>query len=330
MSGPLASVLDGSDVCEVPAEPKALRLSEADQIAAERLRNGGEVPLQEISADASADAPAEPRPPLTQRIDAISNGLDTVSDAPAAPQVPLPDVGARESLYLRMAQPTAEAGPDAVSEVAGALQAQPAVEADTLRPAEGAASADPATEAAAIDPGTAPLETAVAAEDSAQAQAAGERAPEPVVAPLESEAPPPQPRPAASAPRLAEAIDAAAQIAAGATAASEAIENLKRLLQRQLPDAPVRMPDLPPPPRPRPAKAKAHPPVPAASPPVMPQPPPTTAPTSSALPADPVPMPLPTAPALAERRGLDVRGFLAGFVLSWAIGAVLYVYLMAG
>jgi hypothetical protein len=32
----------------------------------------------------------------------------------------------------------------------------------------------------------------------------------------------------------------------------------------------------------------------------------------------------------AERWNFDVRGFLAGFALSWAIGAVLYVYLVAG
>ena len=31
-----------------------------------------------------------------------------------------------------------------------------------------------------------------------------------------------------------------------------------------------------------------------------------------------------------ERRGLDVRGFLAGFALSWAFGAVLYLFLTVG
>jgi hypothetical protein len=31
-----------------------------------------------------------------------------------------------------------------------------------------------------------------------------------------------------------------------------------------------------------------------------------------------------------ERRGLDVRGFLAGFALSWAFGVVLYLFLTAG
>jgi hypothetical protein len=47
-----------------------------------------------------------------------------------------------------------------------------------------------------------------------------------------------------------------------------------------------------------------------------------------------VPMPfLPAIPPFAadpERSHLDIRGFLAGFVLSSAIGAVLYIYLWAG
>ena len=33
---------------------------------------------------------------------------------------------------------------------------------------------------------------------------------------------------------------------------------------------------------------------------------------------------------LPERRGLDVRGFLAGFALSWAFGVVLYLFITAG
>jgi len=32
----------------------------------------------------------------------------------------------------------------------------------------------------------------------------------------------------------------------------------------------------------------------------------------------------------AERRGLDVRGFLAGFALSWAFGVVLYLFMTSG
>jgi len=42
---------------------------------------------------------------------------------------------------------------------------------------------------------------------------------------------------------------------------------------------------------------------------------------------------LPSVPPLAtgrEARGLDIRGFLAGLALSSAIGALLYICLMAG
>jgi hypothetical protein len=103
-------------------------------------------------------------------------------------------------------------------------------------------------------------------------------------------------------PRLVERIDAAAKLAADATAAAEAVETLKRLLQAQL--------------------AARHP---------------------SADPASIVPLrvgtgreqkaaaePLPSAPLASEQRRPDVRGFLAGFVISGAIGAVLYLYMMAG
>jgi hypothetical protein len=31
-----------------------------------------------------------------------------------------------------------------------------------------------------------------------------------------------------------------------------------------------------------------------------------------------------------ERRGFDVRGFLAGFALSWAFGVVLYLFMTSG
>ena len=38
----------------------------------------------------------------------------------------------------------------------------------------------------------------------------------------------------------------------------------------------------------------------------------------------------PLHPADRERGHFDIRGFLAGFVISSAIGAVLYIYLTAG
>jgi hypothetical protein len=34
--------------------------------------------------------------------------------------------------------------------------------------------------------------------------------------------------------------------------------------------------------------------------------------------------------AARERQPFDLRGFMAGFALSWALGAALYIYLTAG
>jgi hypothetical protein len=103
-------------------------------------------------------------------------------------------------------------------------------------------------------------------------------------------------------PRLVERIDAAARLAADATAAAEAVERLKSLLQAQLaastrttaPEQPL----TPVAALPAVGKNDPPPPLPAAIPPDQPRP--------------------------------DVRGFLAGFVLSGALGAVLYLYMMAG
>src|SRR5262245_2324276 len=103
-------------------------------------------------------------------------------------------------------------------------------------------------------------------------------------------------------PRLVERIDAAAKLAADATAAAEAVETLKRLLQAQLATS-------------RPGTDSA---------PVGPL---SVGPGAAAATAS---QPLPSAPLVAEQRRPDVRGFLAGFVISGAIGAVLYLYMMAG
>ena len=108
---------------------------------------------------------------------------------------------------------------------------------------------------------------------------------------------------AGTGPRLVQRIDAAAKLAADATAAAAAVEHLKRLLQAQLAaNGPAA--------RPAPAIALS------------------VGPTADAA---VVALPLASAPlATPEQRRPDVRGFLAGFVLSGAIGAVLYLYMMAG
>ena len=130
---------------------------------------------------------------------------------------------------------------------------------------------------------------------------------------------------------LASALDAAVRLAADASVAADALENLKQLLEHkqrlesQLPQS---------------AAGRA----PAAS---------NDAEAAASVPDAPVPPPLPPLPLHAEldiagrpahamlppqrrrqlppeRRGIDVRGFMAGFALSWAFGVVLYFFMTAG
>jgi hypothetical protein len=114
--------------------------------------------------------------------------------------------------------------------------------------------------------------------------------------------------------------DAAAELAGDVNAAAEAYENLKRLLQRQLADAPR-------------ASLQSGPNLEAA-------------PRLTSLPSQASPMNLAfaarhasVAPRLPgesvhavgqEPRRLDIRGFLAGFAVSAALGAALYICLAAG
>lgn len=107
-------------------------------------------------------------------------------------------------------------------------------------------------------------------------------------------------------PRLVDRIDAAAKLAADAAAAAAAVERLKRLLQAQLAAGQ--------PAGQSPVKSPAN-----GSGPAMH----ASAPAADRGGTQPL-------SAAGDRRRPDVRGFLAGFVLSGAIGAVLYLYMMAG
>ena len=118
----------------------------------------------------------------------------------------------------------------------------------------------------------------------------------------------------------AKGVDAASKLAADVNAAAEALDNLKRLLRRQFPDPVLaRVQRVP-----EPYREAARTPEnqhwqssPMMSAQALPQ-----APVASLLPAD--------VAHSAEPRRLDILGFLAGFALSAAIGAVVYIYLAAG
>jgi hypothetical protein len=141
------------------------------------------------------------------------------------------------------------------------------------------------------------------------------------------------PAPSEGAPQstrpLASALDAAARLAADANAAAAALENLKRLLERQLPS----IPDSP---GPAAAEADAQTSANATAAPAMPPPLPSLplhavrdgSGRTTLRPA--VLAPPPPRRAQQERIRLDVRGFLAGFALSWAFGVVLYLFMTAG
>jgi len=276
------------------------RLSDAEDVALERLDGAAEGSLQEALAIAPANGPRA-APSLVDRIELAGN------DLAAEPAPPPPD-----------AKP-AEAGSQA-------SEAAPEPELSAAAPVEGSGAIDAvesvATPGAAVDEGTAdgglsaePAETSTApASDRSQTVA---------VAQIQDARAPESGRP------LASALDAAAKLAADANAAAAALENLKRLLERQLPNVAAGN-------APRPLEAAARevsvnaPAAPAPlPPPVLPLHAVRDGSGRSTL-RHAVLAPLPPPRRAAERLRLDVRGFLAGFALSWAFGIVLYLLMTAG
>jgi hypothetical protein len=124
------------------------------------------------------------------------------------------------------------------------------------------------------------------------------------------------------------AFDAATKLVAEANAAAEALENLKRLLERRMPGLAVSA--APSATRLRPIERKEGEELSAEPPPPLPLYPVRS--SDGNLPALRPAQPKFEAPApyAPEPRRPDVRGFMAGFALSWAIGAALYIYLTAG
>jgi hypothetical protein len=137
--------------------------------------------------------------------------------------------------------------------------------------------------------------------------------------------------PAPSAPAsklqpLSSALDTAVKLAADANAAAAALENLKQMLERRLPERSPPRPTVQASPRTLaaapPAQAKAQPPR------QLPLHAVRNGRGQTAL--RPAVLPEPPRRVPVERRRLDVRGFFAGFALSWAFGVVLYLFLTAG
>jgi hypothetical protein len=312
---------DGSEFHD-PIQSARFRLRDTEKIAADRLETGGDGTLKEALAGVDPSfRPTNEVERLTDRIEAAQAGYNSAATETSTlpfPAEPVPDVPAADapSLTLLGLPEWSEAQAAVAAELAEA-QSLPLVlqeeqtEGTHWRPA--ARDAEPYSH-----PLDGPADGAAdSPTDATPVQAVASR-PEPAVEP-----PMPEPPRPADAP-IANAFDAAAKLAADANAAAVALENLTRLLHNhQRPAAMIpaaqnlspRPPQLPP----RPPAPHQRPAMPA--PAVIEQ----RSVTRAAV----------TAPALRpaaapESRQFDVRGFMAGFALSWAIGAVLYIYLMVG
>ena len=278
-------------------------------------------PPREAAANWSQFPPPPPLPPLHGEPPTTADAADDF----AAPEAPSPAGGevpiaadalawrapAEQGAELADAQPSEDAHPvdlEGLLPIApGGSAMPPAPEAaeGTLQDAAAALPGDGAGEA---DAQVAHAPQAVAADAAAEPGRDSERA-----LPAGATARPARP--------LTHALDAAARLAADANAAAAALDNLKRLLQQGLPSptAPAAPSSLP-----AAAPAKSRPREQAALPrrlPTAASPPLQMAPAQFTL-----PVPLPA----AERARFDLRGFLAGFALSWAIGVVLYLFMTAG
>ena len=150
------------------------------------------------------------------------------------------------------------------------------------------------------------------------------RAPEPAGEP---QPPPPGMSESPGIPPLAGTLDAAVKLVADANVAAEALENLRRLLEKELPGA-ARGPAGAAPSRDAEAwsalaaSCASQPPLPLAG---------DDAGRADLAPEHDPELPPSSLPSLpTERARLDVRGFFAGFALSCAVGVVLYLFIAAG
>ena len=301
-SQPLDSATEGSPEISAPvflsygvdghASSASERLGDAEPIASQHLDGVAEGSLEEALAIVPIDPPPQVASSLVDRIELVSDGL--VAEPAEPPRVPANASGPEFSAATSV---TDEVGGAIVSEQHVAAPSPTAATTDaelTARPVE--ALHEPADDRSQIG----------AVAQSPHRGASGNVRP------------------------LASALDAAAKLAADANAAAEALENLKRLLERQLPN--VAASNAPAPTEARTQQqtsAKAP-----AAPMAPPQPPALPlhavrdgSGRTTLRPAVLAPLPSRHAP---ERKRLDVRGFLAGFALSGAVGVVLYLLMTSG
>ena len=324
---------------------------EPQKLAPPGLDGGGDDTLEEASPGTLEKADAQPAQakdgfvsePTVPRIEALSAEVsqapvDTRSDALSLmPKAPVLDLGIELAVRVAPSAVAANASGAVPSDVASQSQEQSDV-----------ASAEP-SEVASQEMTVKPEEVVqdIASADpklstEVQTQTAKPHSPSAIA---QTPAREPQ-RAGPGIQPLASALDAAVRLATDASVAAEALEKLKVLLQHKQQLEGLRaaqpmehkqslhalrsaQPALARPSLGEKASAsEAHPiALPVLPPPLPPLPLPVRAVEAS---TGRLALQQPRRRALLELRGLDVRGFMAGFALSGAFGVVLYFFMTAG
>ena len=313
---PVPPGLGGDDNDSEPRQ--SLRLSDAEEIAAERLDGAAEGSLKEALATAAAEEEGDTGSQLADRIGAAGESFA------AGPLVRLIEARFGEVGRTQVSEPPYAFSP---------MPRPPALDLGVVLVALRDSAPAPAPSnfeiAESVEFASPPAEDRQDLVDEELAAPVAEAPPQP---PPASTLSPNAPTPPNMQP-LTSALDAAVRLAADANVAAEALENLKRLLEHK-------------------QQLESRLPPPASEPTLLPLSrdpgePDTRRVAPARAPLPPLPLPLHAVsgaggeaaramlPALRprpppERRGLDVRGFLAGFALSWAFGAVLYLFLTVG
>jgi hypothetical protein len=296
---------DGGDDDPVSGLQQGLRLSDVEGIAARRLDGAAEGSLGEALAIAAPANAGDAAPQPTDAVGAVGENFDS------RPLVRLIDVRSAEIGRTLARKPLDAFSPMPMPPV---LDVGVAV----VTPADGVA---PPTFAAP--------EIFMPTEDRQGVLANAPAAPAMAPSPEEATA-------AQSIEPLTSALDAAVRLAADASVAAEALENLKRLLERKQ-QLESQLPHLAAGSQPTSASGEAD--VPASTPqqplalPPLPLPLHAEQDAAGRSAAGPVVLPPPPRRRRRpppERRVFDVRGFMAGFALSWAFGVVLYLFMTAG
>jgi hypothetical protein len=306
------------------AQSTNLRLADAEKIATNRLDFGGNGSLEEALADVRVQplprSPNEELDQLADRIEAAQAGYNPAtfsSSLPFLAETSFGFAGHASDDTLQGMREWSDARASVASELAE-LQGQPQFLHEQARLAEGGTHWLPVGHHAE------PYARSVRAEVS-HAHAA----PAPAI-----ERPTCDVRDTTEAAPIATALDTAAKLASDANAAAVALENLTRLLQNHRPASvtpvpPQSLPERAQEPIPQPRVMPQH--IPAAARDNRPSARNTgTAPRPPAVARPAKPPALRPTPVPNDGRQFDVRGFMAGFALSWAIGAVLYIYMMVG